>query len=104
MVIKEKLEKFEKDKRPWVRVVRTILIIVASIFIIGLFLSQVPDEVEEENPKYHVRVSNSIGGDSYYCEFYTLDGNTYKLFDTDSILTNEITITDGYVVQINLSE
>jgi len=105
MVIKEKLEEIEKDKRPWVRVVRTIFIIVASLFLIGLFLSQTIEEEENiETPKYHVRVSNSIGGHSYYCEFYELEGSTYKLFNEDSTLTNEITITDGYVVEINLSE
>ena len=102
--IKKHIEKFEKDKRPWVRVVRTILIIVVSLFIIGLFLSQQPENVEVETPKYEVRVGNSIGHHTYYCESYVLVESTYKLFDEDSTLTNEITITDGYLVEINLSE
>jgi len=104
--IKEHIEKFGKSKKPWVRVVRTILIIVASLFLIGLFLSQQPEkeEVEVETLKYEVRVGNSIGHHTYYCESYVLVESTYKLFDEDSTLTNEITITDGYLVEINLSE
>ena len=104
VMIKEHINKFENNKEPWAKVVKWILGILATIFLIGFFLTQTPEEVEVETPKYHVRVSNSIGGHSYYCESYKLEGNTYKLFDMDSTLTNEITITDGYVVEINLSE
>ena len=101
--IKEHINKFEKNQKPWAKVLKWILGILAVLFLIGFFLTQMPEEEKVETPKYHVRVSNSIGGHSYYCEFYNQEGNTYKLFDVDSTLTNEITITDGYVVEINLS-
>ena len=105
MVIKEKLDEIQNDKRPWVRVLRTIALVIATIFLIGFLLTQTTNtEPEPDLPKYEVRLSNSIGGHTYHCESYKQDGNTYKLFDADSTMTNEITITDGYVIQINLSE
>jgi len=105
--VKEHIEKFEKDKKPWARVVKWILGIFATIFLIGVFLTQgaLSEPMEKPSvPKYEVRVSNSIGGHTYLCEYYTQESNTYKLFNSDSTLTNEITITDGYVVEIKLSE
>ena len=107
VVVKKHIEKFEKNNKLWARIVKWILGILAVVFLIGLFLSQgaFSEPMDEPSvPKYEVRVSNSIGGHTYHCESYELDGNTYKLFDADTTLTNEITITDGYVVEIKLSE
>ena len=105
-MVKKHIEKFEKNNKLWARIVKWILGILAVIFLIGFFLTQGAFEETPKPviPKYEVRVSNSIGGHTYLCEYYKQENNTYKLFDSDSTLTNEITITDGYVVEIKLSE
>ena len=105
MVIKEHINKFEKNKKPWARVVKWILGILGTLFLIGFILTQQPDpKPPVELPKYEVKVGNSIGHHAYHCESYTLEGSTYKLFNEENTLTNEMTITDGYVVEVKLTD
>jgi uncharacterized protein YodC (DUF2158 family) len=52
------------------------------------------------NKKYEVTVSNIIGHGTSYCNYYKKDGNTYQLFDKDSLLLEEIMITEGWRIEI----
>lgn len=57
-----------------------------------------PDETIKQPPihrfKWDVAVCNSVGCNHYDCDSYIRDGDTYKLFQSDS-LTNIIQISPG---------
>lgn len=52
------------------------------------------------NEAYMVILSNAIGKRISYCNHYKREGNTYKLFNLDSNLIQEITITNGFLIDI----
>jgi len=103
----------EKKKRTfWQRLIRTVKHIGIGILVFALIgglvaISGMQDPSEKVPPKkmkYQVRVSNSIGSDFFDCERYERDGNTYVLYDSLGVKTNELFITEGYMVRISLNE
>ena len=73
-----------------------ILIILLISILGGCNLPESP-----RHKKYTAHIGNWVGGSSYECDYYKRDGNTYQLFDKDSILVTEITLTAGYRIVIN---
>jgi len=73
-----------------------MVLIVGTIFTSNDYQRQ--DYKTEYN--YTLRLSNWVGGSNYQFDYYKKDGETYKLYNKDSVLINEIIPTDGYAVII----
>ena len=97
-------KELEGHIRPWPKLVRGIVIFSVAVALFGFLILQANQKEEITTPKYKVVVSNSIGHHTYYCESYEKVDNTYQLFNSVDSLINEITITDGYLVEIKLSK
>ena len=85
---------------------KIVLLLIVLLWIFGL-LAYINRDVEERNrpdEKYEIKVSNPIGHSFYYCDSYERADNTYKLFNYNNELIHEITITDCYLIEINLNE
>jgi len=93
---------FMDDNRPWVKVARGIILTIAMIALIGFMIKMNFTDTQTAPPesKYDVKVSNVIGHRWYSCDSYKQEDNTYKLYNAKGVLTNEITITDGYLIEI----
>jgi len=97
------IKDYNSKKKPlWKRMLLTIISLVFMFFLLGYMISGVSKDMPQM--KYEVKVSNHIGHETYECERYERVDNTYKLFNESDIVTNEITITEGYVIQISLND
>jgi len=106
-VIKEHTEEVKRTFwQKTLKILKGVGVVFLLVFLLGGFiaLSSGPTEkVPEQKMQYQVRVSNSIGSEYYDCDNYTRTDNTYVLYDSLGVKTNEITITDGYAVRISLN-
>jgi len=81
-----------------------ITVFIVLSLILWLAVLGCDTKKEKYEPKYYVTIGNWFSCGYYSCEYYIYNNNTYKLFNTDSLLINEFTISDGYYVKIRLNQ
>lgn len=69
----------------------------AVVCIVAMLGCNEPKEKLPHRFKWDVAVCNSVGCNHYNCDTYQVKGNTYYLFQSDS-LTNQVTVTAGIAV------
>ena len=78
--------------------------IIFIIILLGISWSitqLIPNEIIRiESGEYSVKISNWFSSISFTCQYYERNENVYKFFDADSMFLREVSITDGYVIQI----
>ena len=93
----------ENKKFSFKKFLKNLGFLIGILFLLSFVLIISAANLSSSNPspksKWQIELVSPTSSEFFDCDSYIRDGNTYILFDTLNIKTNEITIGGNYIIK-----